>query len=276
MSRIEKISDNVICLSDIMPVDGRVSWLPPKARGFESYNKNLVLSSDCVLLIETGVACHGTSLVESMKDVLSTRPLVIFPTRIELDSIGNLARLYGAFPQTALVSANPIPANRLVHLPNGTTPAIPFTPVTPGQTLAAVGFPNVLVVDPIIRTLGTAWLFDEISGTLFTGDFFCDDLLASADMPTIRRDGQPFFAPEGLRASILQKFDWLENASTTLLAAAWDALFGRIRPKAIAGVRGRVCAGEANVQELLAFYHEALFPDQSITDASVNRLANAK
>ena len=263
MSRVEKIADNVICLTDLMPLDGRVSWLPPKAKGFEAYNKNLVLSEDRVLMIETGVACHGPSVVESMHELLGARTLVVFPTRIELDSIGNLARLHGAFPHIELVSANPIPANRLVHQPDGTTPNIPFTPVTPGQTLAAVGFANVRVIDPIIRTLGTAWLFDDISGVLFTGDFFCDDLLESADIPTIRRSGPPAFAPEGLRVSILQKFDWLENASTLRLAKAWDDLFALIKPKAISGVRGRVCAGEENVQALLRLYRTALFPDQT-------------
>ncbi len=273
MSRAEKIADNVICLSDIMPVDGRVSWLPPRAQGFESYNKNLVLHGDRVLIIETGVACHGPSLVESMKEILGAKTLVVFPTRIELDSIGNLARLYEEFPATELVSANPIAANRLVHRPDGTTPPIPFTAVTPGQTLAAVGFPHVHVIDPIIRTLGTAWLFDDISRTLFTGDSFCDDLLASADMPTVRRQGPPSFAPEGLRASILQKFDWLENASTALLSKAWDDLFARIAPRAIAGVRGRVCKGEENVREFLALYREALFPDQPAAREKVNRLA---
>lgn len=277
MSRAERIADNVICLSDIMPIDGRVSWLPPRAQGFEAYNKNLVISDQKVLMIETGVACHGPSLVESMRDILGKKTLVVFPTRIELDSIGNLARLYQAFPTTELVSANPIAANRLVHQPDGTTPPIPFTPVTPGQTLAAVGFPNVRVIDPIIRTLGTAWLFDEISETLFTGDSFCDDLLESADTPTIRRAGPPSYAPEGLRASILQKFDWLENASTTLLAKAWDDLFARISPIAIAGVRGRVCVGRENVQELLALYREALFPGETKTTTTrLNDLANVK
>ena len=262
MSRAEKIAANVICLTDVMPIDGRVSWLPPKASGFEAYNKNLVLNDDRILMIETGVACHGPSLLESMHDIIGDRTLVVFPTRIELDSIGNLARLYGAFAKLELVSANPIPANRLVHRPDGTTPRIPFTPVTPGQTLAAVGFPNVRVIDPIIRTLGTAWLFDDISETLFTGDFFCDDLLASTDMPTIRQSGSPSFAPEGLRASILRKFDWLENASTLRLSKAWDDLFAHIKPKAISGVRGRVCGGYENCQAFLKLYREALFPDQ--------------
>lgn len=276
MSRVEKIAENVICLSDIMPIDGRVSWLPPKARGFEAYNKNLVLNGDRVLMIETGVACHGASLVDSMRDILDGKTLVVFPTRIELDSIGNLARLYSAFPNIELVSANPIPANRLVHRPDGSTPVIPFTPVTPGQTLAAVGFPDVRVIDPIIRTLGTAWLLDEISGTLFTGDSFCDDLLERADTPTLRRESPPSFAPEGLRASILQKFDWLANASTLLLARAWDDLFTRIAPKAIAGVRGRVCIGEENVQQLLQLYRAALFPDRPVAGADLNRLAGVK
>ena len=58
VSRIERISEDVLVLTDLVPIDGRVSWLPAGARGLEPYNAYVVLSDDRALLIDTGVALH--------------------------------------------------------------------------------------------------------------------------------------------------------------------------------------------------------------------------
>ncbi|MPZ56047.1 MAG: hypothetical protein GEU91_06005 [Rhizobiales bacterium] len=266
MSRVEKITDDVLVLSDLVPIDGRVSWLAPGAKGYEPYNEHLLLTENHALLVETGVAMHGPSLVATLKEVLGSRRLAVFPTRIELDSIGNLARILEEIPNTVVGCANPIVPTTLVHRPDGTTPKAPFTRFTAGGTLVEFGFPHVRVVDPIIRTLGTAWLWDETVEVLFTGDFFCDDMLADADQSVIRRGDPANIAPEGLRASILRKFDWLGLASTNNLLKAWDTLFSAISPYAIGPVHGRVQCGDALVADVLADYRDAVFfPDAPAT-----------
>jgi hypothetical protein len=70
MSRIEKITDRILVLSDVETIDGRVSWLTPRAEGYEPYNEHLLLSDTHALLIETGVAAHGPSLVGTLKECL--------------------------------------------------------------------------------------------------------------------------------------------------------------------------------------------------------------
>jgi flavorubredoxin len=264
MSRIEKITDRILVLSDVEPIDGRVSWLTPLAKGYEPYNEHLLLSDTHALLIETGVAAHGPSLVRTLKEVLGSRTLTVFPTRIELDSIGNLARILAEIPGTMIRSANPIVPTTLVHRPDGSTPKAPFRRLEVGETLADVGFPHVRVVDPIIRTLGTAWLYDEADEVLFSGDFFCNDMLMAPDTPIIRRDGQAYIAPEGLRACVLRKFDWLALASTENLQRAWDALFSRIKPNAIAPNRGRVEFGRDLAAAVLDEYRRAIFMSEEV------------
>jgi hypothetical protein len=262
MSRVEKITENILVLSDLVPIDGRVSWVAPGAKGYEPYNEHLLLTEDHALLVETGVAVHGPSLVPTLKEVIGSRRLAVFPTRIELDSIGNLARILEEIPNTVVAGANPIVPTTLVHRRDGTTPKAPFVRFAPGNTLAEVGFPHVRVVDPVIRTLGTAWLWDETAEVLFSGDFFSNDMLTDADQPVIRRSGSANIAPEGLRVSILQKFDWLALASTDNLLKAWDKLFSTISPYAIGPVHGRVQCGRALVAEVLAAYRNAVFfPD---------------
>jgi len=259
VSRVERITDNVLVLSDLVPIDGRVSWLAPGANGFEPYNEHLLLTDKHALLVETGVAAHGPSLIPTLKEIIGSRRLAVFPTRIELDSLGNLAGILENIPHTVVGSANPIVPTTLVHRPDGTTPKAPFTRFAVGSTLAEWGFPHVHVVDPVIRTLGTAWLWDETAEVLFTGDFFCNDMLSGPDQPVIRRSGPAHIAPEGLRDGILRKFDWLGLASTDNLLKAWDKLFAAISPYAIGPVHGRVQCGHALVAEVLADYRNAIF-----------------
>lgn len=260
MSRVEQVTDNVLVLTDVEPVDGRVSWITPRATGFEPYNEYLVLAGDNALLFEAGVAAHGPSLVHSLKQVLGSRRLAVYPSRIELDSIGNLGRILEEIPGTIVGCANPIEPTRLSHFRDWTTPRAPFTRFMVGSTLDSIGFPHLTVIDPAIRTLGTSWLWHTADKVLFSADFFCSDLLATKDQSVIRRDGEARIAPEGLRATILQKFDWLELASTRKLLPAWDALFGRIAPLALAPAHGRVQFGDELVAGVLKEYRDALFP----------------
>lgn len=270
MSRVEQIADNILVLSDVVPIDGRVSWLAPGAKGFEPFNEYLVLSEDNALLFETGVAAHGPSLVQSLKEILGSRRLAIYPSRIELDSIGNLGRILEEIPNTIVGCANPIEPTRLAHLRDWTTPRAPFTRFLVGSTLAEIGFPQLTVVDPVIRTLGTSWLWHEHAKVLFSADFFCNDMLTTEDQSVIRRSGDALIAPEGLRFSILQKFDWLELANKENLLPAWDNLFSRISPDVLAPVHGRVQFGAKLVAGVLEDYRKALFffPDSAAASAS--------
>jgi flavorubredoxin len=259
MSQVERITEDILALTDVVPIDGRVSWLCPSATGFEPYNEYLVLAENNALLFETGVAAHGPSLVQTLKEVLGSRRLAVYPSRIELDSIGNLGRILEEFPNTVVGCANPIEPTRLAHFRDWTTPRAPFTRFPVGSTLAEIGFPQVTVIDPAIRTLGTSWLWHEPAEVLFSADFFCNDMLAKADQSVICRSGEAHIAPEGLRASILQKFDWLGLASTDRLLPIWDNLFARISPAVLAPVHGRVQFGAKLVAEVLADYRKALF-----------------
>jgi flavorubredoxin len=275
MSRVERIADNILVLSDVVPIDGRVSWLAPGAKGFEPYNEYLVLSDDNALLFETGVAAHGPSLVLSLKEILGSRRLAVYPSRIELDSIGNLGRILEEIPNTIVGCANPIEPTRLAHFRDWTTPRAPFTRFLVGNTLAEIGFPQLTVIDPVIRTLGTSWLWHEPAEALFSADFFCNDMMAKADQSVIRRSGDDaLIAPEGLRASILQKFDWLGLASTEKLLPAWDNLFARISPAVLGPVHGRMQFGAKLVAEVLADYRKALFFPDSVAAAAVTATEN--
>ncbi len=194
---------------------------------------------------------------------MGPRQLAVFVTRSELDSVGNLGRVIEAFPDVTVGTTNPLSPLGLIHMSDGSRPKVPLTTFKVGDTLGVFGFPAVRLLDPVIKSLGTTWLFHDDTQTLFSADFFCDDMLAAASDSVLRRAGDARIAPEGLRASILQKFDWLTLASTDRLEAAWDTLFDNISPVSIAPVHGRVQAGRAVVAEALKAYRAALFETSS-------------
>jgi hypothetical protein len=260
MADVALLHPGVLVLTDLVPIDGRVSWVPPDAVGFEPYNEFLLLGDERALLIDTGVALHGPALVATLRQLLGPRALTVFATRIELDTLGNLAAILAAFPRAALATANPIPPVDLVHLPPGARwLGGPVTHHRFGTDLASLGFPGVTVLDPVMRTLGTSWLHDAGSGALFTSDSFCGEMLPTIDTPVIRRDD--FYrlpAPVTLRGHLQAKFQWLAEAEGDTLARHWDSLFGQVAPTAIAPLHGRVMAGSDLVVEMLARYRQAM------------------
>jgi flavorubredoxin len=259
VSKVEKIADDVLVLTDAVPVDGRVSWVARSAEGYEPYNEYCVLADDRVLLIDTGVAVHGPSLIPTLTEIVGSRELVVFTTRIELDVIGNLGRILDAFPRAQVTTTIPIEPTGLVHTAPSTPTPRPVLTLLAGDTLEAVGFGRLTTVRPLIQTLGTIWLKDAAGGTLFTTDMFCAEMLLDRTESVVRRTMSSSMTPDYVRDALLSKFDWLAIADRPPLAGAWDQFFQSYTPSAIAPIHGRVLCGEEVVRATIALYREALF-----------------
>jgi flavorubredoxin len=259
VSNIEKIADDVLVLTDTVPVDGRISWVANSAKGHEPYNEYCVLSDSRVLLIDTGVAVHGPSLVPTLKEIVGSRDLVVFTTRIELDVIGNLGRILDTFPKAKVTTTIPIEPTGLVHTAPSTPTPLPVLTLTAGSTLDAVGFGRLRTVRPLIQTLGTIWLRDAVGKTLFTTDMFCAEMMSDPAGPVIQRTINTSMTPGYVRDALLSKFDWLAMADLPPLAKAWDEFFGDFTPITIAPIHGRVLSGDNAVRGAISLYRDALF-----------------
>ena len=260
MSRVEQIAANIFVLSDLEPASGERSWLPADAKGFEPFNKFVLLQGDHALLLETGAAAHCESVQESLREIVGDRTLVILPTRSELESIGNMGSIIDHFPRVELLTTTrALPPLGLAHMRPERRQSVKARRIVRGETLGGVGFPTLDTITPVIRILNTIWIYDQASGVLFTSDFFSNDLLTDESTPTIRRDLSALPEPATLRRSIVARFDWLERAHTDLLKAQWDDLFGRIKPKGLAPSLGRVTLGDDVVAQVIDLYRQALF-----------------
>jgi flavorubredoxin len=258
MSRALDVGPGLTALTDLVPLDGRLSWVPPDLRGFEPHTKFLITNGDRILLLDTGVAAHEQSLLESLAPHVDGRKLTILVTRNELDCLGNLGALADRYPDAQVLSTNALPVIGLVHLKSARREQIAVDRVRHGETLAAYGFANLRIIAPAIRLLGTGWVVDDRSKTLFPSDFFAADLLDREGDDVLRRDMRDFPAPERLRAIIASKFDWIARADRPLVMDRWRTVFSALRLDAIAPSHGRMTQGAACVDAVIEAYRQAV------------------
>lgn len=259
MTRLEKIADDVLVLSDLVPADGRVNWLPADAEGFEPHNKFVVESRDSVLVIDTGVAAHEAGFMARLREVANGRKVVVLTTRNELECSGNLAAIADGFPDVFVLSPNGLPPLGLVHLQRRKREDFQTYRPKHGERLTVAGFERLEIVTPAIRLLGTGWVFDHVTRTLFTSDCFGADLMTTENSTVIRRNFEGLASMDFIRRTMLAKFDWLDRADTRSIEAYWDKLFTQLQPDAIAPGHGRVQLGRPVVERVAADYRMAVF-----------------
>ena len=269
MSRVEQITDEVYVLSDVEPADGERSWLPADAKGFEPFNKYVIVKPDVVFLLDTGVAAHCDSIIASLRDIVGDRKLIMLPTRSNLEAIGNMGPIIDAFPRVQLLTTTrALPPLGLCHIRDDKRDSVPARRIRRGEALDGIGFGNLQTLNPVIRILGTIWLYDRDSRILFSSDFFSEDRIDTADQSVVRRSAAGLPDPATLRRSIVARFDWLERAETTLLRKQWNDIFGNIRPITIAPGFGRVQHGPDVAQQVIDLYDRAVFetPNTGVID----------
>jgi flavorubredoxin len=275
MSRVEQIADDVYVLSDLEPAHSERSWLPANTKGFEPFNKYVIVKPDAVLLLETGVAAHCDSVMATLRDIVADRTLVLLPTRSELESIGNLGAIIEAFPRVQLLTTTrALPPLGLCHVREDKRESVPARRIRRGESLDGIGFGNLQTLNPVIRILGTIWLYNRDSRMLFSSDFFANDLMEEAEQSVIRRSAAGLPDPATLRRSIVAKFDWLARAETAALRAHWNDMFRDIRPSTISPSLGRVQDGPELAQQVIDLYYRAVFetPNAAVMERDGGRV----
>jgi flavorubredoxin len=254
MSELIEIGAGVAALTDLVPLDGRISWVPPDRRGFEPHNKFVISNGEHVLLLDTGVAAHEQSLLKSLAPLVQDRKLTILVTRNELDCLGNLGALVDRYPDAQVISTNQLPVIGLVHLKKVARERIAVDRVRHGDALTRFGFPNLRIITPAIRVLGTGWVVDDLSRTLFPSDFFAADLLESGQEAVLRLQPEGFPTKDELKDVIKSKFDWIVRADRALVMARWQKVFSDLRLHGIAPSHGRITLGAPLVEKVIDAY----------------------
>lgn len=262
MSRpaVELVPGKLFVLGDSIELDGRITWVPPDARGWQPINtylltEGLLTEGASALVIDPGVYVHRHVVRRQLEErVPAGSPLGIFLTRAEPDATGNIGEIASRYPVTKLFAGggpNPFDAFEAAGLmdPKNRGERIQMERMPQGYEVPVGGVRGVEVLRPIIRLLATYWGYDRQTETLFTSDSFSHVIQDSPDAPRVTSGGAAQHAGTGaVRAHLLAKFGWLAHAKTQSIVENLRAMRRGRSINRIAPGRGVVIEGRDAVE----------------------------
>jgi flavorubredoxin len=252
-------------LGGSIALDGRISWVPADATGFQPVNTYVLMQDGGALIIDPGIYVQHELVGTQLERIIPrTTPVSIYLTRAEPDVSGNLGEVSARFRVAHLYCGggpNPFDAFEAVgdidQQNRGTRVQMERMPA--GYQVPVGGDRGVEVLRPIIRLLATYWGYDLATRTLFTSDSFGHNLQASPDGPRTLRESnaRPVDVAE-VRAHLLAKFGWLAHARTRSILENLRELRRDRDVERIAPGRGLVIEGRGRVKEELDAMEQVL------------------
>lgn len=268
---VEVVPDRLYRLGAMMPLDGRISWVPPTLRGYQPANSYLILDGKNATLIDTGPALYEDEIVGQLKSVLPAGAhLTVFVTRLEPEGLGNIGPIQARIGIDRIITGgipnmfdswNEIPGfvemwnNRSDWLGDRTF----MDRVATGESIPMGGSDRLLVLPAPLRILATFWVYDRATRTLFTTDVFGHTSVKSPTESPVRSSlAEDDTTYESAKAQVLAKFPWVAYANNKPIDEKLTQLFAERPVEIIAPMHGAVLRGEALVSKHLELLHRVL------------------
>lgn len=269
MGPIEELDPGrLYALQNVIVLDGRVSAYPADARGYTVSNCYLIKQGNDAVLLDSGFSAHAASLIAQIGSVLEEdATLSVYPLRInEYMSVCNVEAIAASFNVIQCYSGNPDAALWVDF--GGRSDAAVQKPYSLKTTLVArkqtlhVGRDKSRAIDAFqapIRLIGTRWIYDGATRTLFTSDSFSHEWSSSPDGPWTTTIEDNATTPAHLRSFLLNtRYWWLEGGDTETLRAKIGAVFDKYDIETIAPGYGRILRGRDLVEKQFAMFDEVL------------------
>ncbi|WP_427017535.1 hypothetical protein ACQCSX_02655 [Pseudarthrobacter sp. P1] len=267
--------DKVVALGGTYALDGRVSWVPAGAIGYQPSNCYLLLEGSERLLVDSGLAVHSQEIMDDLVELLEEDGrLSMFFTRSEMDCVSNLEPIAGKFDIERLFTGgaiNPFDAfddlsrlalrgrrHQIDQKGEGgdSMSRTPEIEVAPGRLLT--------VESPLLRLLPTFWGWDASTGTIFTSDTFTHGTMDNPDGPRVIDSlATDTTTAEQVAQHLYAKYEWIPRATTEPLREWLADKFETLAPETIAPSRGCVIQGRAVVRRHLDYMLSALAQQQA-------------
>jgi flavorubredoxin len=236
---------------------GPMSWVPPDARGFQPHSTYLIADGDGPpVIVDPGLSYLERPVVSSLQRLLGgdAKP-VVFLTRAQLDSIGNLGALAEAFPiEDVFTGGNHNPFDSFDAVTSDERDA------RAGRLMffRSPGESRLEVINPALRILATFWAYDARTKCLFTSDSFTHVTVEQADAPPVVDAANDTATIDDVRDHLVAAFWWLPAGVTHAIAAQLRALPDTYDIELIAPARGCVLRGKEVVERHLAMVVDVL------------------
>ena len=243
-------------LANPYPVDGRVTWHPPEARGFAPMNTYVLLEGDSALIIDTGISVHTGALLEQLAVVLPpSAEIAVLHTRIgEYTTISNTVPIAERF-RVATIHSEQQDSPRWVDFRPGHGRDVGDLDALAGTRIQLFVVPDTIAVDAAatrvldifhatLRLLPTSWIYDRRTRTLFTSDVFSHGLRARPDGRWLLTDADDETTLDSMRRHLLAtRYWWLAGARLEDIRASLADTFARYEVETIAPDFGCVLSG---------------------------------
>ena len=261
-------NESLYALQNVFELDGRVSCYPANASGYSVANCYLIREGDHALMLDTGYVAHEREILAQLAALLQPETLLsVFPMRLnEYMSVCNVESIAAEFNVVQCYSGNP-DAAKWVDFGGKSDGAghgsytLKTTLVGRAETLY-VGHgkqrPLVAFQAPI-RLIGTRWMYDEATRTLFTSDMFSHEWSQSADGPWTADASDSSTTAALMRSFLLNtRYWWLEGGETSSLRRKLDDVFDKYDIETIAPGYGRILCGREIVERQYKLMDEVL------------------
>ena len=251
---VELVAGRLHRLGSTVQLDGRVSWAPKEARGYQPINSYLVNDPEALTLVDTGLTVHEPQVLAQLRKLNPTkRPMAIFMTRADYDCFGNLSAVVQGFEVTDLYTggaSNPFDAfdevagramtekwSRAIRLGQGA-----------GGDSPPIGKSDLDTITPSLRTLTTFWAYHRTTKTLFTSDVFShSSVLDPGDSPVIDDSLTDLSTEESVQDQSASQVLLVEVGEYAPIVEQLDRLFKTREVEIIAPGRGCVLLGRSVV-----------------------------
>ena len=257
-------------LGGLIPLDGRVSWVPAGAAGWQPSNCYLLQEPAAALLVDSGLAVHRDLVLDGLHALLGDGgELSVFFTRGEMDCVSNLEDISRRFDVLQLFTGgvvNPFDAFDDIHRMHykGRRQQIDVRSeggdAMPRAPRIAIGPERSLEIEsPLLRLLPTFWGWDAGTGAIFTSDVFTHGVVTQ-DSATgvIDSTTEDRTTVDDVAGHLLAKYEWLHKATTEPLRAWLADRFDALQPEIIAPARGCVLQGRDVVKRHVDLLLQAL------------------
>ena len=253
------LSEGLRGLGAVLPIDGRIPWLPRGQRGFEPSLIYVLEGKGRSLVIDTGLPIHRRIIVSQLHRVLRPDSAVsIVVTRPEPDSFGNVGALVDEFPVERIVGFS---TNPLEFFPESMLRAAGTVRFERRRLGESWEWDEGRIIEFLPAPFGllvTAWPYDVSTGTLFTTDSFGWVHMTDPQSPCRVDAPLASITPPTIENHLSHRFHWLAECRLELVEEALRRIFEERSVRMIAPAHGCIFSGEACVRSQYDSVRDAL------------------
>lgn len=248
---LELVPGRLWSVASTIVLDGRVSAYPANVRGYAPGHCYLLKEGNDALLLDSGYTAYRPQIIAALHRLLGPGDeLSIYPLRLnEYMSVCNVEAIANAFRAKQCYSGNPDASLWVAfsqHSEKLPDYQLKTTLVARKQDLRlGRGDGRILhAFQAPIRLIGTRWVYDRETRTLFTSDSFTHQWQTSRAEQAIIRNAGDVADIAHVRSFLLNtRYWWLEGGKTAELCRKLDAVREQFPIDRIAPGYGKITEG---------------------------------